>query len=128
MLVGAVKCYTDITEVGMLSEQFKIFHGSNAVLSEGDIITPGYHGEFGEGAYATSDPDFAGIHAAAAAMRGKTTESDRFSQPSLFGTVYEVEHLSEPHEVTRVEGLVADEIIDPKGLRVKGVHSYRGVQ
>jgi len=107
-----------------LGPQFDLYHGSNAAFAEGDIIQPGYHNEFGVGAYATDDPAFAGLHAAAAARRGKTTKSDEFSQPALFSTVYKVSPLSPPEEITTVEGLVGNEMVDPKGLKVEGVHSF----
>lgn len=107
-----------------LGPQFKAFHGTNAFFKEGDIISPGYHNEFGVGAYAADSPEFAGLHAAAAARRGKTTKEGEFTQPQLFGQVYEVEPLTDSEGLTVVEGLVGTEIVDPKGWKVKNLHSY----
>lgn len=101
-----------------LGPQFdRLYHGTNAELNEGDIIRPGYHNEEGVGAYATGEPEFAMLHATAAAERRKTYSPEEFhGGDSPF--VYEVVPVSPHEELTVFKGLVGSEIVDPKGLKV----------
>lgn len=105
-----------------LGPQFdKLFHGTNADLNEGDIIHPGYHNEEGVGAYATGEPEFAMLHATAAAERRKTSSPEEFSGGRT-PYIYEVAPISPHDELTVFKGLVGSEIVDPKGLRVVRKH------
>lgn len=94
----------------------RLFHGTGGDPLEGGVIKPGYINVHGVGAYATDNLEAAEFYAKIrAGMNGQ-----------LFGTVFEVEPTSNAKTVKTIgpRGILHNEVIDPKGLRVKGVISY----
>lgn len=85
----------------------QLFHGTGGEII-GDVIHPGERKAAGPGAYATTSLDWAEKFA-----RGKANKEGR-----LFGTIYEVEPVSEaiPFNASRKD---EDFFRDPEGLRIK---------
>jgi len=88
----------------------RLFHGSaSGKPIEGGILRPSA-GNYGKSAYATTDLEHAQAYAS-------NVDDD---EPTLFGTVYEVEPVSEAKKLATSDPYYGD----PEGLRIVGVHSY----
>ena len=98
----------------------RLFHGTGGHIV-GDTIKPSSGGRFGPGAYATPHQWVAEDYASTAAAQ----PDSKTGQYRLFGTVHEVEPMSE--KVDKYEkGHIKDntEYVDRKGLKVGKVVSF----
>jgi len=91
-----------------LGPQFTVYHGTGGEITGG--VVNANPGAFGTAAYGVTDLSNAEMYAKQAAEK----------QGRLFGTVYEVEPLTDASERREGSGL----IIDPKGLKVKKAVSF----
>lgn len=87
-------------------DEFKLYHGTAGKIDEG-VVRPSTDGALGTGAYAATEPEVA-AHYARLAARSE-------DQQRLFGTVYEVEPMSDVRDLKSLDFTYADK----EGLRTK---------
>lgn len=101
-----------ISSLVSVSRDTPLYHGTSSTI-EGGVIKPAERTYWGEGAYSTES-----LHSAKNYARDRAKAQGR-----LFGTVYEVEPVSEKATVAGSEagkGIV----VDPEGMKTKRVVDY----
>ena len=101
-----------------VSKDTPLYHGTAGKI-EGGIVRPSLYPLFSDGAYATT--------VLKDAERYATEKPPMWGQGRLFGTVYEVEPVSNKATVVyknNSPGFQSEQIADPEGMRVKRIVSF----